>query len=231
MSTGTKISRRRFMALAGAAAVAGTAALACGGLAVLGGDQPEIEFVEPSCGSNDDTQGKALVAYASQYGSTGGVADAIAQTLCAGGMAADVKLVTNADDLSGYRAVVVGSPVQDDAWMDDAIDFVQANRDALSEMPVAYFLTCMTLGLDPQPGGRERMARVLGQVREQVPEVAPVDEGLFAGTIPVGYLSPILGGTYRVLGYQEGDFQGIDFRDWDAIRVWAEGVGSKLAVA
>ena len=70
---------------------------------------------------------------------------------------------------------------------------------------------------------------MLAQVREQIPEVVPVDEGLFAGTIPVGYLSPILGGAYKVLGYQESDFQGIDFRDWDAIRVWAEGLGSKLA--
>lgn len=231
MSTRTKISRRRFMALAGTATVAGAAALACGGLAVLGGELPEIELIEPSCGSNDDTQDKVLVTYASQYGSTGGVADAIAQALCAGGMAADVKLVTNVDDLSGYRAVVVGSPVQDDAWMDDAIGFVEANRDALREVPVAYFLTCMTLGLDPQPGGRERMARVLQQVREQVPEVAPVDEGLFAGTIPVGYLSPVLGGVYKVLGYQEGEFQGIDFRDWEAIWAWAEGLGSKLAAA
>ena len=231
MSTGARISRRRFMALAGTAAVAGTAALACGGLAVLGGDRAAIEFIEPSRGSKDNAQGKVLVAYASQYGSTGGVADAIAQALCQGGMAADVKLVTNVDDLSGYRAVVVGSPVQDDAWMDDAIDFVEVNREALREVPVAYFLTCMTLGLDPQPGGKERMARVLQQVREQVPEVVPVDEGLFAGTIPVGYLSPILGGAYKALGYQEGDFQGIDFRDWDAIRAWAEGLGSKLAAA
>jgi menaquinone-dependent protoporphyrinogen oxidase len=226
-----KISRRRFMALAGTAAVAGTAALACGGLAVLGGDQPEIEFVEPSCGSKDDAQGKVLVAYASQYGSTGGVADAIAQALCEGGMATDVKLVTHVDDLSEYRAVVVGSPVQDDAWMDDAIGFVETNRDALSQVPVAYFLTCMTLGLDPQPGGRERMARVLEHVQEQIPEVTPVDEGLFAGTIPVGYLSPVLGGMYQVLGYQEGDFQGIDFRDWDAVRTWAQGLYLTLANA
>ena len=229
MSTGTKTSRRRLMALAGTAAVAGTAALACGGLTILGGDQPEIEFVEPSCGSKDDAQGKVLVAYASQYGSTGGGVDAIAQALCKSGIAADIKLVTNVDDLSGYSAVIIGSPVQDDAWVDDAIGFVETNRGALSAVPVAYFLTCMTLGLDPQPGGRERMARVLEQVREQVSEVAPVDEGLFAGTIPVGYLSPILGGAFKVLGYQESDSQGIDFRDWDAIGAWAERVGSKLA--
>ena len=199
--------------------------------AILGGVQPEIEFVEPSCVPSSVPQDKILVAYASQYGSTGEVAGAIGGALCKTGMAADVRLVANVNNLSGYQAVIVGSPVQNDAWMDDAVGFVEANRDALSEVPVAYFLTCMTLGLDPQPGGRERMARVLAHVREQVPEVVPVDEGLFAGTIPVGYVSPILAGAYQALGYQEDDFQGIDFRDWDAIQAWAKGLGSKLAAA
>lgn len=224
MGKGTKISRRRFLVLAGTAAAAGAAALACGGLAALGGQQPEVEFVEPSCGTESDARGKVLIAYASQYGSTGGVAAAIAQSLCEAGMAVDVKLVTNVDDLSGYRAVIVGSPVHDDEWMPEAISFVETNRELLSQLPVAYFLTCMALGLDPQPTGRERMAKVLEHVREQVPEVAPIDEGLFAGTIPLGHISPILGGIHQVLGQQEGDFQGIDFRDWDAIHAWAAGL-------
>ena len=226
MSTGTKISRRQFLVLAGAAV--GTAALACGGLAVLGSQQSEAEFVEPSCGAERDAQSKVLIAYASQYGSTGGVAAAIAQPLCEAGMAVDVKLVTNVDDLSGYRAVIVGSPVHNDAWMPEAIGFVEANREQLSQLPVAYFLTCMTLGLDPQPEGRERMARVLARVQEQVPEVAPIGEGLFAGTIPVGHVSSIARGVYRVLGRQEGDFQGIDFRDWDAIHAWTAGLCTLL---
>lgn len=220
MSAGTKISRRQFLVLAGTAA--GAAALACGGLAALGGQQPEVAFVEPSCGTERDVQGRVLIAYASQYGSTGGVAAAIAQPLCEAGVAVDVKLVTNVDDLSGYRAVIVGSPVHDDAWMPEAITFVEANRERLSRLPVAYFLTCMTLGLDPQPEGRERMAQVLARVQEQVPEVAPIGEGLFAGTVPLGHISSIARGVYRVLGQQEGDFQGIDFRDWDGIRGWAE---------
>jgi menaquinone-dependent protoporphyrinogen oxidase len=228
MNQGTKISRRRFLVLAGTAAAAGTAALACGG---LGGQKPEVEFVEPSCGTESDTQGRILVAYASQYGSTGGVAEAIAQVLCEAGMAVAVKLVTNVTDLSEYRAVIVGSPVQNDAWRPEAISFVEANRDLLSQRPVAYFLTCMTLGLDPRPEGRERMSRALEQVWEQIPEVVPMDKGLFAGTIPLGYLSPGIGGVYQVLGQQEGDFPGIDFRDWDAIRSWAEGLCPALVDA
>lgn len=222
MSQGTKISRRRFLTLA--ATAAGMAALACGGLAILGGQRPKVEFVESSCEVESSARRKVLIAYASQYGSTGGVASAMAQTFCKAGAAVDVKLVTNITDLSGYQAIIVGSPVQNDAWRPEAVSFVKANREALSTLPVAYFLTCMTLGLDPQPGGRERMAGVLKHVQEQIPEVTPVDTGLFAGTIPLGHFSSIIRGVYQVVRQEEGDFPGIDFRDWGAIQAWAESV-------
>ena len=220
MNQGTKISRRRFLALA--ATATGMAALACSGLAVLGRQRPEVVFVESSCGVESGARRKVLIAYASQYGSTGGVADAMAQTFCKTGAAVDVRLVANVANLSGYQAIIVGSPVQNDAWRPEAVSFVETNREALSKLPVAYFLTCMTLGLDPQPGGRARMAGVLKHVQEQIPEVTPVDRGLFAGTIPLGHLSSVIRGAYQVLGQREGDFSGIDFRDWDAIQAWAE---------
>lgn len=222
MNQGTKISRRHFLTLT--ATATGMAALACSGLAVLGRQRPAVAFVESSCGVESGARRKVLIAYASQYGSTGGVANAMAQVFCKAGAAVDVKLVTNVADLSGYQAVVVGSPVQNDAWRPEAVSFVKTNQEALSKLSVAYFLTCMTLGLDPQPGGRERMTGVLKHVQEQIPEVTPVDTGLFAGTIPLGHLSSIIRGAYQVLGQREGDFPGIDFRDWGAIQAWAETV-------
>lgn len=229
MNRGTKISRRRFLTLA--ATTTGIAALACSGLAILGGQRPEVAFVESSCGVESGTQCKVLIAYASQYGSTGGVANAIAQVLCKAGATVDVKLVTNVADLSGYQAVIVGSPVQNDAWRPEAISFVKTNQEVLSHLPVAYFLTCMTLGLDPQPGGRKRMAAVLKHVQEQIPEVSPADTGLFAGTIPLGHLSSIIRGVYQVAGREAGDFPGIDFRDWGAIQAWAESAYPALMVS
>jgi hypothetical protein len=71
------------------------------------------------------------------------------------------------------------------------------------------------------------MVKVLELVQEQVPEVVPIDRGLFAGTIPLGYLSPVIGGVYQRLGKQDG-FPGIDFRNWNVIHAWAEAVGSNL---
>jgi len=66
------------------------------------------------------------------------------------------------------------------------------------------------------------MVEALEHVQKQIPEVAPMDKGLFAGTIPLGYLSPVIRGVYQILGQQEGDFPGIDFRDWSAIQAWAK---------
>ncbi|MBN1977262.1 MAG: hypothetical protein JW918_07660 [Anaerolineae bacterium] len=58
MSGNTKITRRRFLALAGG--TAGLAALACCGLTGLAGRQPAVEFIESSCGEGDDVENRVL---------------------------------------------------------------------------------------------------------------------------------------------------------------------------
>jgi hypothetical protein len=60
MSKGTRISRRRFLALAGTATAAGTAALACG-LATQA-EQPDVAFIESSRGMASNARGKILIA-------------------------------------------------------------------------------------------------------------------------------------------------------------------------
>jgi menaquinone-dependent protoporphyrinogen oxidase len=221
MSQQKRMTRRQF--LIGAA---GVSVLACSGAGILAAQQPSVGFSESRCGSVTNERRRVLVTYASRYGSTGGVAAAIAQTLCEAGMAVDVRLVTNVDDLSSYRAVIVGSPVHSDEWMPEAITFVNTNRNLLSELPVAYFLTCITLGLDPRPEGRQKMAEVLERVQEQIPEVLPMDKGLFAGAVDLGNMSYLIGRLHRIYGGV--GMAGVDFRDWDAIRVWAETVGATL---
>ena len=69
MSEETRITRRRFLALAGG--TAGATALACCGLTLLGTRQPAVEFIESDCGKEENVKDKILVAYASRAGSTG----------------------------------------------------------------------------------------------------------------------------------------------------------------
>ncbi|MBN1995554.1 MAG: flavodoxin domain-containing protein [Anaerolineae bacterium] len=222
MSQQKGVNRRRFLIGIGAA---GLGLATCGGAGVLAVREPHIAFSELSCGQGVSDQGKVLVTYASQFGSTGEVAAAIAQTLCGSGMAADVKQVTRVDDLSSYRAVIVGAPVHSSEWMTEAVDFVSANQELLSQLPVAYFLTCMTLAVTDRPAELQKIDNVLEKVQRDIPAVIPVGKGLFAGALDYGKMSFMYRMMYNMVS---PDNTTGDFRDWTAICAWANIIGSKL---
>ena len=70
---------------------------------------------------------KVLVASASKYGSTRGIAERIAEHLQAAGQPAQARPVQGIHDLEGYGAVVVGSAVFAGHWMAEATEFVRSN--------------------------------------------------------------------------------------------------------
>lgn len=158
---------------------------------------------------------KILVAYASRAGSTGEVAEAIGEVLCNGGAAVDVRLAKDVTDVSPYRAVVVGSAIYMGRWMSEAVKFVERQRDALSQVPVAYFTVCLTMKDDTEEN-RRTVAAYLDPVREQVPQVQPVDVGLFAGRLDSSKLPFLYRLIIKAMKQPEGDF-----RNWEAIRAWA----------
>lgn len=217
MNQKTGISRRRFLALG-----AGATALACGGLGAVGTRPPTVELVESSCGTGNGAQERVLVAYASQCGSTGEIAEAIAQVLCAAGAAVDVRPAQHVSDLSPYRAVVVGSAIQSSKWLPQATDLVERQRETLNRVPVAYFAASLT-NVEDTAETRRKALSFLDPVRELA---QPVDVGLFAGKLDFGKL-PFL---YRfVWPFTAGGSVGEgDYRDWEAIRAWATGLGPKL---
>jgi menaquinone-dependent protoporphyrinogen oxidase len=163
---------------------------------------------------------KILVTYASRTGSTAGVAEAIGNTLSAGGAQVDVLPMSDVTDLSAYRAVVAGSAIQGSQWLPEAMGFVQAHRVTLAQKPFAAFLVCMTLAIS-NGKHREHVASWIQPVRALV---RPVSEGLFAGALDISKVPSFrdrLGFRLSVLlrVWSEGDH-----RDWDAIRAWAEGL-------
>jgi len=210
MSEQTKITRRRFLKVAGGAV--GASALACIGLGILATRQPEVEFVESSCGKEENMGDKILVACASRAGATGEVAEAIGEVLCDGGAAVDVRLAKDMTDLSPYRAVVVGSAIYMGRWMSEAVKFVETHRDALNSMPVAYFVVCLTMKDDTEEN-RRTVAAYLDPVREVV---QPVDVGLFAGRLDYSKLPFLFRLIIKAMKQPEGDY-----RNWEAIRAWA----------
>ena len=144
---------------------------------------------------------KILIAYTTRRGSTREVAEKIGEILKSKGMEVNVSNVAEVSDISSYNAAVIGAPVMRFRFLPPAKKFVKSNKEALSKIPVAYFSLGITMKEDT-PKRRERMMKKLKVVTRQV---EPVDVGLFGGK-----------------------YEDEDYRDWDKITAWAEGLAEKI---
>ncbi len=170
---------------------------------------------------------KILIAYATEFGTTGEVAEAIGEVLYQEGNTVETKWVKNVKDVNNYDAVIIGSDIQYDKWMSDATEFVTANQNSLSKLPVAYFFTCLTLSSQSEKAEKQAMA-YSDKLVALVPQVKPVSVGRFAGVLDYSKMSFFVRLIFKVIslitGVQEGDY-----RDWDAIRSWAKSMHFKLS--
>lgn len=216
-----RMSRRRF--LLGAAGIS---------VAVLGGAgywalrQPELAFIETSY--TGSTNKRVLVAYGSQYGSTGGVAEAVGQALQTAGANVDVRRIggTSAINAAGYDAAIIGAPVISSEWMPVAVEFVRTNEAVLSGIPTAYFLTGMELALTHDLNeAQTKFTQLLEGVVTQVPSVQPLELGVFAGALDYQKMTPAMQALYRL--FSEDDTDG-DYRDFSAIRAWGSSLAPRL---
>lgn len=207
------INRRDFLLFTGGALF--TAMLPCNTVVASDSRPTEIEFVESTCRKNENIPKRLLITYASRCGSTGEVAEAISQTLCGTKISTDVLLVENVNDLSPYQAVIIGSAIRAGKWLPEAVAFVKKHQETLSRMPLAYFVVCMAMKDDTEENRRTALA-FLDPLHKAVPQVRPVDTGLFAGATDFDKLSIFQSSILKVKGVPEGDF-----RNWDAIRAWA----------
>ena len=159
---------------------------------------------------------KILVAYATKAGSTAEVAAEIGRVIeSKGGCQVDVRPVGKLNGVDGYDAVVIGSAIRAGKWLPEATKFVEKHRDALGRVPVALFTVCLTMKDDTEEN-RRTVAAYLDPVREVV---QPVEMGLFAGVMDYSKLPFILRLMMKAMKSPQGDF-----RDWEAIRAWADNI-------
>jgi len=80
-----------------------------------------------------------LVAFASQSGSTAGIAEVIATELRAAGVSVDCRVSSEVPSLAGYEAVVLGSGVFVRSRATDGGGFLIRFREVLPAVPVWLF--------------------------------------------------------------------------------------------
>jgi menaquinone-dependent protoporphyrinogen oxidase len=162
---------------------------------------------------------KILVAYASQAGSTAGVAEAVGKTLTEGGFQVDVRPMKEVTDLSPYRAVVAGSAIHGSKWLPEGMAFLRAHRTELARKPFAAFMVCITLGMPNADKYRQGLSAWMEPVHSLV---KPAREGLFAGSLEFDKLPFTLNTLLLRATVALGILPSGDHRDWDAVRAWAE---------
>lgn len=195
---------------------------------------------------------KILVTYTTMAGSTAEVAQVVGEELAKNGWEMDVLPMSQVSSLQGYAGVVAGAPMIM-GWHRQALGFLGKHRKALQNVPLAVFVTAMSL---TQTGGtsvegvpvmvdaklpkppkqagrmslRERYA-TLGNYLRPILRAAgpakPVSVGVFGGRLEYGRLK-WWAVIFAMLIIQA---PAGDKRNWDAIRAWAAGLGEAFEAA
>ncbi len=165
---------------------------------------------------------RILVAYATRYGSTAEVAEAIGDELRKAGATVDVRPVGEVQDLSPYRAAVIGSPIYMGKWLPEPQVFIEKNQQRLRAIPVAYFAVGLTV-TDRSPEILRKAEASMDSVRMLV---NPVEIGVFPGRLESSGLSFTDRTIVKMIRAKTGDF-----RDMGAVRAWAQAVHQKLMAA
>ena len=159
-----------------------------------------------------------LIAYATRYGSTQEVAEAVGARLREQGLTVEVRRAGEVRSVGGFDAVVLGTPLYIGSLLREARKFLNRCRTALSQMPVAVF------ALGPVHGGKElEDARTqLTAALAKLPWLRPVATEVFVGKydpahlrFPDSLLAVLPASPLHGLPAHDG-------RDWAAIHAWAD---------
>ena len=164
-----------------------------------------------------------LVAYATRYGSTQEVAEAVAVTLRERGLAVDIQPMREVRTLEGYGAVVLGAPLYMFHWHKDALHFLARHRAALIARPVAVF----ALGpFHTEEKDFQEVRRQLDQELAKFPWLTPGAIAIFGGKFDPQKLTF----PYNLVPALK-NMPASDVRDWAAIRAWASDLAAQFQPA
>jgi menaquinone-dependent protoporphyrinogen oxidase len=175
---------------------------------------------------------KVLVAYASKYGSTKGIAEFLGEKLRQRGMQVDVQEVGAVRKVANYDAFVIGSAVYMFHWMKEAKQFLSKNSVLLSSRPVWLFSSGPVGTQSKDAKGRD-LLEVSGpkELDDLKALVSPREHRVFFGALDGARLTGTTGFFYRLARRSQAAREAMpegDFRDWKGIETWASDIAQVL---
>jgi menaquinone-dependent protoporphyrinogen oxidase len=176
---------------------------------------------------------RVLVAYASKYGSTKGIAEFIGQKLGEVRVSVQVSAVDNVGIAGGYDAYVIGSALYMGHWMKEAKQFLSKNRDAMAGHPVWLF-SSGPVGIKATDAKGRDLLEVSGptELEELKVLVNPRDHRVFFGAFDGANLKGAYALFYKMAQRSQSARESMaegDFRDWKLIEAWVGSIASALA--
>jgi menaquinone-dependent protoporphyrinogen oxidase len=159
---------------------------------------------------------KILVTVASKHGATGEIGEVIAGVLRDAGLDVTTSAPEAVPSLEDYDAVVLGSAVYAGRWIDRARDLAQRHHAELRARPVWLFSS----GPIGAPLAPVEEAADGPRLRD---ELAARGHRTFPGRINAESLSWVERTITRMVKAPDGDF-----RDWEAVRSWADEIAAAL---
>ncbi|HWN26105.1 MAG TPA: flavodoxin domain-containing protein [Actinomycetospora sp.] len=168
---------------------------------------------------------RILVTVASRHGSTSEIAERLAAELPETdggrflGLTAVLQAADRSPDPSAFDAVVAGSAVYAGRWLEPAREYVSTHAAALRGRPVWLF-SSGPIGPAPFPPDEPHDASPLAQL------IGARGHRVFPGRLDEDRLSVGERAMVTAMRAPLGDF-----RDWAALRAWAEEITADLAGA
>jgi len=184
---------------------------------------PVDDGIVSNCAQRKEVAMRALVVYASQFGSTREIAERIASKLADEGVETEIRSAADGfvfeDNIDGY---IIGSAIHAGRWLRPAIEFVYDNAEVLARRP-SWLFSSGPIGEkavemeQPEP-------KVIREFRNRLDVRGHI---VFAGAFDpakadwsdTGWLEKVIAKRFIPVG---------DFREWDKIDAWAASIAKQL---
>ena len=173
---------------------------------------------------------KVLICYGTRYGSTAEVAQEMSKTARELGTQVDLihlEKGTALPEPEDYDLVIIGSGIRAGQWTKEPLEFIEQKLESLSKTKVALFVVSGYAG-NPDKAA-EAQAEYLDSMPEKYPGLYPISTALIGGVFEFKRYNLVIRALVKNIVKNQmppGEKlpEKLDFRNWDMIRDWINGL-------